>query len=83
MYDISGTGNICEHDVFQILHYSKENIPIESYLDLLESEKLYNEIVINDEISDLFINAFASDISKVSKFLNTKRLNIIKKEYLK
>lgn len=44
-YDISGTGSICEHDVFQIFQSCKENIPIQAFMDLLEGNRLYSDVV--------------------------------------
>jgi Ca2+-binding EF-hand superfamily protein len=45
-FDLSGTGEICEHDIFQIFEISKEHIPIQSFLNVLDSEYFYNDMVI-------------------------------------
>lgn len=44
-FDLSGTGEVWEHDIFQIFEIWKENIPVQSFINVLETPGFFNDIV--------------------------------------
>lgn len=73
-YDISSTGEICEHDVFQILDMCKENIPVQEYVNVLESSQLYIDVnqIVKDNKQELFNQTFIPDLEKMCEVVVKK-----------
>ena len=71
-FNISGSGNLCEHDMFQILQLLKESESVEPYLDLLKESDLPQSVYVADHNNTIFSEAISQDFARITAYFNEK-----------